>query len=111
MSLTMRRRLTSEKLAAAVHGIFNQPDQETALAAYQLVREQFSATCAKAMQMLEDELGRCVDVHGVSLRALEPHFKHEPNRAHQQRDPPPHEGYRRFPERGVGVASHRHDFA
>ena len=46
-----------EKLAAAVHGIFNQPDQETALAAYQLVREQFSATCAKAMQILEDGLG------------------------------------------------------
>ena len=46
-----------EKLAAAVHGIFNQPDQETALAAYQLVREQFGATCAKAMQILEDGLG------------------------------------------------------
>jgi transposase-like protein len=46
-----------EKLAAAVHGIFNQPDQEAALAAYQLVREQFGATCAKAMQILEDGLG------------------------------------------------------
>jgi transposase-like protein len=46
-----------EKLAAAVHGIFNQPDQETALAAYQLVREQFGATCAKAMQILENGLG------------------------------------------------------
>jgi len=45
-----------EKLAAAVHGIFNQPDQETALAAYQTVREQFGATCAKAMQILEDGL-------------------------------------------------------
>jgi len=45
-----------EKLAAAVHGIFNQPDQETALAAYQAVREQFGATCAKAMQILEDGL-------------------------------------------------------
>jgi len=46
-----------EKLAAAVHGIFNQPDQEAALAAYQLVREQFGATCAKAMQILENGLG------------------------------------------------------
>jgi len=45
-----------EKLAAAVHGIFNQPDQETALAAYQAVREQFGATCAKAVQILEDGL-------------------------------------------------------
>jgi putative transposase len=45
-----------EKLAAAVHGIFNQPDQETALAAYQSVREQFGATCPKAMQILEDGL-------------------------------------------------------
>jgi putative transposase len=45
-----------EKLAAAVHGIFNQPDQEAALAAYQAVREQFGATCAKAMQILDDGL-------------------------------------------------------
>lgn len=45
-----------EKLSAAVHGIFNQPDQEAALAAYQAVREQFSATCAKAMQILDDGL-------------------------------------------------------
>jgi putative transposase len=45
-----------EKLAAAVHGIFNQPDQEAALAAYQAVREQFGATCAKALQILDDGL-------------------------------------------------------
>lgn len=45
-----------EKLSAAVHGIFNQPDQETALAAYESVREQFGATCAKAMQILENGL-------------------------------------------------------
>lgn len=45
-----------ENLSAAVHGIFNQPDQEAALAAYESVREQFGATCAKAMQILENGL-------------------------------------------------------
>lgn len=45
-----------EKLSAAVHGIFNQPNQEAALAAYELVREQFGATCAKALQILENGL-------------------------------------------------------
>ena len=50
----MRRRLTRKNSAAAVHGIFNQPDQETALAAYQLVREQFERDVRrrKAMQIL-----------------------------------------------------------
>jgi putative transposase len=46
-----------EKLAPAVHGIFNQPNQEAALAAFETLKEQFSATCAKAMQILEDGLG------------------------------------------------------
>jgi putative transposase len=46
-----------EKLAPAVHGIFNQPNQEAALAAFETVKEQFGATCAKAMQILEDGLG------------------------------------------------------
>lgn len=53
-----------EKLAAAVHGIFNQPDQEAALAAYAAVREQFGATCAKAMQILEDGLGDALTFMG-----------------------------------------------
>ena len=93
MSLTMRRRLTREKLAAAVHGIFVKSS---------LIRERrfgrLSTWCAsnsarrapKPCRYWKTAWGRCVDVHGVSLRALEPHFKHEPNRAHQQRDPPPH---------------------
>jgi putative transposase len=46
-----------EKLAPAVHGIFNQPNQEAALAAFETLKEQFGATCAKAMQILEDGLG------------------------------------------------------
>jgi putative transposase len=46
-----------EKLAPAVHGIFNQPNQEAALAVFETLKEQFGATCAKAMQILEDGLG------------------------------------------------------
>jgi len=46
-----------EKLAPAVHGIFNQPNQEAALAAFETLKEQFGATCAKAIQILEDGLG------------------------------------------------------
>jgi transposase-like protein len=46
-----------EKLAPAVHAIFNQPNQEAALAAFETLKEQFDATCAKAMQILEDGLG------------------------------------------------------
>lgn len=46
-----------EKLAPAVHGIFNQPNQEAALAAFEALKEQFGATCVKAMQILEDGLG------------------------------------------------------
>jgi putative transposase len=46
-----------EKLAPVVHGIFNQPNQEAALAAFETLKEQFGATCAKAIQILEDGLG------------------------------------------------------
>jgi putative transposase len=46
-----------EKLAPAVHAIFNQANQEAALAAFETLKEQFGATCAKAMQILEDGLG------------------------------------------------------
>jgi putative transposase len=45
-----------KKLAGALQGIFNQPDAEAALVAYAALREQFGATCGKAMQILENGL-------------------------------------------------------
>jgi putative transposase len=46
-----------KKLAAALSGIFAQPDQEAALTAFAAVREQFAPLCGKAMRILEDGLG------------------------------------------------------
>ena len=101
-----------EKLAAAVHGIFNQPDQETALAAYQLVREQFSATRAKAMQILEDGLGDALTFMAFPSahwsRISSTNQIERINREIRRRT----KVIGVFLERGVGVArSHRHDFA
>lgn len=45
-----------KKLAGAMQGIFNQPNQEAALAAFETLKEQFGATCGKAMQILENGL-------------------------------------------------------
>lgn len=45
-----------KKLAAALSGIFTQPHAEAAFAAYEAIRAQFSATCPKAMKILEDGL-------------------------------------------------------
>ena len=47
---------SKKKLAGALQSIFNQPDYEAALAAYAALREQFVATCGKAMQILENGL-------------------------------------------------------
>jgi len=47
---------SKKKLAGALQSIFNQPDYEAALGAYAALREQFVATCGKAMQILENGL-------------------------------------------------------
>lgn len=45
-----------KKLAAALQGIFMQPDQEAALATYEALHTQYISTCAKAMEILENGL-------------------------------------------------------
>jgi putative transposase len=46
-----------KKLAGDLQGIYNQPNAEAALTAYEALRAQYEKTCSKAMQILENALG------------------------------------------------------
>jgi putative transposase len=46
-----------KNLAGAMQGLFHQPDQDAALAFFETLRGQYGASCAKAIQILEDGLG------------------------------------------------------
>jgi transposase-like protein len=46
-----------KKLAGAMQGIFHQPNQDAALAAFETLRVEYGASCAKALKILEDGLG------------------------------------------------------
>jgi putative transposase len=46
-----------KKLAGDLQGIYNQPNAEAALVAYEALRVQYEKTCGKAMQILENGLG------------------------------------------------------
>ena len=45
-----------KKLANDLQGIYNQPNAEAALVAYEALRVQYEKTCGKAMQILENGL-------------------------------------------------------
>jgi putative transposase len=46
-----------KNLAGAMQGLFHQPDQDAALTFFGTLRAQYGASCAKAIQILEDGLG------------------------------------------------------
>jgi putative transposase len=45
-----------KKLAGAMQGLFQQPDQDAALAFFETLRVQYGKSCAKAIQILENGL-------------------------------------------------------
>ena len=101
-----------KKLAAAVHGIFNQPDQETGVGRLSIGARAIQRDVRQShARSLEDGLGDALTFMAFPSahwsRISSTNQIERINREIRRR----HEGYRRFPERGVGAASHRHDFA